>query len=82
MRKRYRVTHATIYTVRPVVTAHRFQVIERTEPTFGDQVAAEVAKGPGPFAKFVGWVIGVPLGLWFGNWLVVHWLAGWPGLFR
>ncbi len=60
----------TIYTtVRPVftVTEHRVRVIAEAKPP-------KRGLGPsGPLEKFIGWVIGVPLGLWLGHWLVGLW---------
>ncbi len=62
--KGYLVTKASIYAVRPVITEHHVQVIEQAKPP---------KKGlgeSGPVEKFICWVIGVPLGIWLGHWLV------------
>ena len=55
----------TVYTVRPVftVTEHRVQVIEQAKPP-----KRELGP-PTPLENFIGWVIGVPLALWFFSWL-------------
>jgi hypothetical protein len=50
---KYIVTDASIYTVRPTVTEHRYRVIEEAEPY-------EL----GPFGKFVSRVIGVLVFFW------------------
>jgi hypothetical protein len=58
------VTDASVYTLRPVITEHRLQVIEEAKPP-------KRGLGPaGPLEKFIGWVIGAPVGLWLGHWLV------------
>jgi hypothetical protein len=63
---KYVVTDASIYTVRPVVTEHRYRMIEEVKPQ------PEL----GPFAKFVCAVLGVMLGLWLvvtvGGWFGYH----------
>ena len=59
----YLVTNASIYTVRPVVTEHRMQVIEEATPPRKEST----------LEKVIGWVIGVPVGLWVGHWIVGLW---------
>jgi hypothetical protein len=61
---KYIVTNASIYTVRPVVTEHRYRMIEEVKPEY------EL----GPFGKFVCALIGIPLGLWLAV-TVLQWIA-------
>jgi len=62
--KGYLVRGASIYTVRPVftVTEHRVQVIEQAKPP-----------KESTFAKVVGWIVGIPVGLTVGNWILQWW---------
>jgi hypothetical protein len=60
----YLVTRASIYTVHPVITDDRAEVVEEATPS---------SEELGPFGKFMCWVIGLPLGLWLGHWIVGLW---------
>jgi hypothetical protein len=65
MKTKYRVTDASIYTIRPVVSEQRFRMIEEIKPPEKEEL--------GPLGRFISWVIGVPLGLWLAHGLVSWW---------
>jgi hypothetical protein len=60
-KQNYLVTDASIYTVHPVVTEHRYQMIEEINPPPYEL---------GPFSKFAAGCLGAALGLKLVLWIL------------